>query len=140
MKTIYFGCPLTHSTPEYRSKMVEIRAELEKTYNVLKFYSDPNQMNFDQDSNKICQEIYKWDKNCVESCDVFVAFADYPSTGLGMELAFATSKQKPILLLSQKEVFVPRMARGIVGTVFSHQQYENQLDVLKIIHEFINSL
>jgi hypothetical protein len=57
-----------------------------------------------------------------------------------MELAFAITNHKPIILLSKKGTFVPRMARGVVGTVFTHQEYENEADALRIIDAFVDSV
>ena len=135
--TVYFGYPLSNVTQEYRVRGVQIRSELVQHYKILEFYSNPAEMNFDQNSLIICQDIYNWDKNCVESCDVFVAFGDYPSTGLGMELAFAISSKKPILLLCQKGNLISRMPKGITGTIFEYAEYQGDTELLPIIQTFI---
>lgn len=51
------------------------------------------------DRARLC---YLWDKEMVESADVIVAEASYPSTGLGIELQIACARETPIILLFRK--------------------------------------
>lgn len=44
---------------------------------------------------KLC---YRWDRQMVESADILVAEASFPSTGLGIELQLAESRRLPILI------------------------------------------
>jgi len=41
---------------------------------------------------------YLWDREMVESCDLLVAEASFPSTGLGVELQIAAANETPIIL------------------------------------------
>jgi len=58
--------------------------------------------------------VYRHDiKNCVGQCDVFVAIADEPSTGLGYELAVAVEVRRvPTLVLVQEGKVLTRLVRG----------------------------
>lgn len=42
---------------------------------------------------------YTWDRQMVESADLVVAEASFPSTGLGIEMQIAEASGKPIILL-----------------------------------------
>lgn len=53
-----------------------------------------------EDRARLC---YVWDKEMVEWADVIVAEASYPSTGLGIELQIACSRETPIFIAFKLE-------------------------------------
>ncbi|MDB5992753.1 MAG: hypothetical protein JWQ10_4156 [Herbaspirillum sp.] len=102
---IYIACGLTHVP---RSEFAAYVGLIEKMARYLtdslgaevKYAlkdSDPqlSQKPF-ADRTRLC---YVWDKEMVESSDVVIAEASYPSTGLGIELQIASAKETPILMM-----------------------------------------
>jgi nucleoside 2-deoxyribosyltransferase len=54
-------------------------------------------------------DAYQWDINCVRRCDVLVADLTHPSLGLGMELGVAIESRKPIIMLANDQLALPRL-------------------------------
>ncbi len=107
MKTsIYVGCALTHAPQEYHDQVAQLKLHLGNHFRVKEFLGltagNP-------------QDVYHEDIRCgVGGADVFVAFADYPSTGLGLELGAAVWRcNKPVLLMWQRNSMVTRLIKGI---------------------------
>jgi hypothetical protein len=105
---------------------------------------------------------YTWDRQMVESADVVIAEASFPSTGLGIELQLAENKGTPILLcyrdfgqratkatyhnpddssheLQIGEGFVTLMAKGI-PTIFRTIEYVDEDDGIHQIVAVIDEL
>lgn len=57
-------------------------------------------------------EVYEYDRQCTESCDLMIAICDYASLGLGMELVFRHMTGKPLALFAHTEESVSRMVTG----------------------------
>jgi nucleoside 2-deoxyribosyltransferase len=75
------------------------------------------------------QDVYEWDRNCVLNCDIFVALCDHPSTGLGMELAFAIEHGKHVLAFAHDDTLVSRMILGITYPQFQFDRYRDIADL-----------
>lgn len=102
---IYLACGLTHvPRTEFPAYVLVIESVAQFLTNKLgadvKYAlrdSDPqlSQKPF-EDRARLC---YVWDKEMVEWADVIVAEASYPSTGLGIELQIACSRETPIVVV-----------------------------------------
>lgn len=134
---IYFGCSLTHAPEEYRQSILALRKSLSEKYQVLEFFSNPADMQQNQQSLEYCQQIYTHDRNCVLECDIFVAEVSLPSIGLGMELGFAVENNKPILAILQKPYKTSRMIRGIKSEKFNFFQYSENQEVLEEVEKLV---
>ncbi|MBP0018923.1 MAG: XRE family transcriptional regulator [Cyanobacteria bacterium SBLK] len=73
--------------------------------------------------------VFKTDKHMVEISDLVVAYLGCPSLGVGMELAYAESKNIPLILLYEKEKNISRFPRGI-PTVFAEIKFKNFSDAI----------
>ncbi len=101
---IYLACSLTHVPRGDFSSYVEFLHGLAEYLTVehsaeVKYAlrdSDPQlgQQPF-RDRARLC---YIWDKEMVEWSDVVVAETSYPSTGLGIELQIAHTRQIPVII------------------------------------------
>jgi hypothetical protein len=102
MINIYIACSLTHVPRnlfnEYTSLIHEIAKNLSE-YNVkyALIDSDP-QLDIIEESLK-AHKCYEWDRKMVESSDLIIAEASFPSAGLGIELQIAENKNIPIVLI-----------------------------------------
>lgn len=104
---IYIACGLTHVPRDRFDSYVQFIHELAHRLSLGGSFvryalrdSDPQLATKPfEDRARLC---YSWDHEMVETSDVLVAEASYPSTGLGIELQIATSKGIPIVVCFEK--------------------------------------
>jgi len=58
-------------------------------------------------------DVYCHDRFCTEQADLCVFICDYPSTGLGMEIAFRLASGKPMLCFKRYKAHITRMVTGM---------------------------
>jgi hypothetical protein len=98
---IYIGCGLTHVPRDlfraYACFVNELAATLESVHSVNYALrdSDPQLAGRGKDQARLC---YLWDRQMVEKAEVMVADVSFPSTGLGLELQLAESRDIPVVL------------------------------------------
>jgi len=102
---IYLACGLTHVPRDEFATYVHLIEKVAEHLTVsleaeVKYAlkdSDPqlSQKPF-ADRARLC---YLWDKEMVEWAEVVVAEASYPSTGLGVELQIACTRETPIVMM-----------------------------------------
>lgn len=100
---IYIACGLTH-VPRYMfssyvKRIHYFALELERNGHNVKYAlknSDPQLANIPE--NKKSKFCYKWDKEMVNSTDLIIAEATFPSIGLGIEMQIANTNNIPIIL------------------------------------------
>ena len=85
------------------------------------------------------RDVYQWDiGRCVATCDAFIAICDFPSLGLGYELATAVEKlRKPTLALAQNDAKISRLILGIESPHYRFTRYAMTTEIPKIIEEFL---
>ncbi|HMV08072.1 MAG TPA: hypothetical protein PK325_01415 [Cyclobacteriaceae bacterium] len=166
---IYIASGLTHVPrnmfQEYTNFIHELARTLSSTQDHKVKYalvnSDPQLEEKPQlEKAKLC---YLWDRKMVEEADVLIAEVSFPSTGLGIELQIAESKNIPIILcfrdygnnkadpvsyenpdhkthnLQIGEGFVSLMALGI-PSIFKTIKYSNDSDGIENTINAINLL
>lgn len=83
---VYVGCSLTHAPLEFREEVAALKTKLKSICEVLEFLGL---------NGGTAREVYEHDiNNCVRKCDIFVAICDYPSTGLGWEMAVQSEDRR----------------------------------------------
>jgi hypothetical protein len=133
-KKLYIGCSLTLLPPEKKAEFLEIvskiKKELGKSFEILEFKGIADIGTANQLSPK---EVYDWDiKECVLKTDCMLAICDYPSIGLGYEMATAIEKQNiPVLAVAHKDAVVGRIIRGIDHKKFHFFYYENIEEIIE---------
>ena len=101
---MYVGCGLTHTSDSFRESIERLKVRLRQQFEMLDFVGLTAGTNGD---------VYRWDiEHCVGTCDIFIAICDKASTGLGFELAVATTRGIPILAVAQKDSLVTRLVLG----------------------------
>lgn len=99
---IYIACGLTHiprrKFQSYVKRLHQLAQELSEIGDIkyALIHSDPQLALLNEEDK--AQACYSWDRKMVESADLIIAEASYPSTGLGIELQIAESKKIPIIL------------------------------------------
>jgi hypothetical protein len=128
---VYVGCAIKHAPPEFVEQIKAFRDELEKypRFKVLKFLGRGTP-----------HDIFTWDiRECVDSADVMIAFADLPSTGLGYEMATHFEKNKrPLLVVAHEDATVSGLVLGIHGDAhFEFARYKHLSQVGEMFIAFL---
>jgi hypothetical protein len=100
---VYVGCALTDAPPAFQDNVEELKKKLSKICEVLKFkgLSDAN----------LPHDVYFHDiVKCVSLCDLLLGICDFPSTGLGWEMAVqAEVKHGPVLAVAHQDAKVSKL-------------------------------
>lgn len=132
---IYVGCALTHAPEEFRNSVEALKGRLKEIGQVLAFkgLSDAN----------LPHDVYTHDIiGCVHQCDLLVAICDYPSIGLGWEMAVQTEvRKKPVLAVAHKDTKISKLILDPQLPGYEFVRYENLCDdVYNLVVEKIKSL
>jgi len=118
-KKVYVGCALTHASNEFKEEVERLKKKLENICVVLHFkgLSDSN----------LPRDVYVHDIiHCVHECDILIAICDYPSIGLGYEIATqAESRKKPILAVAHEDAKVTKLILDPAIENYSFCRYKN---------------
>ncbi len=138
MKKLYIGCALINLPSDKRDVLLrnisDLKIKLANSFEVLEFLwvkvSDP--------SKTTPKDVYETDIiNCVGNADCMLAICDYPSLGLGYEMATAIEKHGiPVLAVAHKDSFVSKLIIGINHKDFEFYLYDSFDDVYnKVINK-----
>lgn len=139
-KKLYIGCSLTLLPPDkkdaFLQMITEIKKELTESFEILEFKGLNDLLT---DNPLTPQEIYNFDiKECVMKADCMLAFCDYPSTGLGYEMATAVEKLDiPVLAVAHKDSVVGRIIRGIDHPNFQFMYYNSVNEIIEKTKEWL---
>lgn len=134
---IYVGCAIQGLPPEQWGEMNQGLEDLKwslrkKGYEVLNFRSDGNRQAPEG-------TVFDWDYKQCEDCDAMIALALYPSTGMGMEMAFClkkTPKPAKVLALAPRGNNTSRMVKECNLPGFSYQEFDSWDQIPKMFDEF----
>jgi hypothetical protein len=104
-KQVYIGSALTHLPSaifsEYKTLIVGIADMIEDIFQCKVRYALEDSDPFLPKYNipKRPAECYRMDRELAEQCDLFIAEASFPSTGLGQELQIVAYNNKPAILI-----------------------------------------
>lgn len=116
---LYVGCALRNAPQTFKDSVEVLKQNLEKDFEVLKFLGDKG----------TAQEVFRYDIDCVLDSDAVLAVCDFPSLGLGFEIATALANGKRVLGVAQTDADVSRMILGIDSPLFSFERYTSLSDV-----------
>ena len=83
------------------------------------------------------EEVYSRDIEWIDSCDALIAEVSTPSHGVGYEIAYALSQNKPVLCLHKHGTRVSKMITGNTNPFIIVRDYKHNADISKIIQGFI---
>lgn len=128
--SLYVGCSLTQAPEDFKEEIAALKEKLKEKYEVMEFLGLVDGTE---------QDVYRWDiHECVGKCDIFIAFCDLPSIGLGYELGTAIEKlETPTLMLAQTDAKVTRLVIGVDQPHATFSRYESLADAHKQIDDFI---
>lgn len=136
-KKVYVGCAINGLVEplksEYLANVERIKDKLRDQFEVLDFAGT---------AEGSAQDVYEHDINkCVAEADYMLAMCDYPSTGLGYEMATALEKRRiPVIAFAHKDSSVSRLILGICGKKYSFERYDSLDSVANTFIEIIASV
>lgn len=125
---IYLACALTLATPEHKALMDQLRSRLKKDFEVLDFFGLKSGQ---------ATEVYQYDKNCIDKCDLVIAECSEQSLGVGYEIGYALSTSKKVLAFAREGLTVGRMVRGITDPNFNFQFYSNPEEIINSVKQLV---
>jgi hypothetical protein len=121
MTKLYVGCGLTHAPMEFKNSVAQLKIRLRAMpgLEVLDFLG----------TQGTPRDVYVNDiEKCVKVCDALLAICDYPSTGLGFEMATQVSRQKPILAVAHHQALVSRLILDPPLAFYNFESYWNLVE------------
>jgi len=134
-KKVYVGCALTDASEEFKQSVEDLKQNLRaEGHEVFDFVGL---------TKGTPEDVYRWDiGHCVKNCDAFIGICDFPSLGLGYEIAEAVNLKKPILTLAHQDSKVTRLIIGAAEAVpnFSFKRYKNLEELLPLALRWLDGL
>lgn len=129
-KKLYIGCALTRlpqdKKDDFLKMIIEVREKLGEYFEVMEF------LGITDASMAMPEEVYIHDiKNSIMKTDYLLAICDYPSLGLGYEIATAVEKQGiPVLAIAHKDSLISNLIKGINHKNFQFHYYDSIDDII----------
>ena len=139
-KKLYIGCSLTLLPSDKKDDFLQMISEIKKTlsisFEILEF---KGLADLSTDKPLSPQQIYDWDiRECVMKADYMLAICDYPSLGLGYEMAIAIEKLGiPVLAVAHKDAIVGRIIKGIDHKNFEFHYYDSVDEIIAKTRELL---
>lgn len=132
MKKLYIGCALTNLPAEKRKEFLQLiedlNTRLKDHFEISEFLGVDDLGTQNAFSPK---EIYEHAIiKSVMNADCMLAVCDYPSLGLGYEIATAVEKLGiPVLAVAREDSLVTRLVLGVQSPNFKFYRYKNLEDI-----------
>lgn len=126
---IYVGCALNDAPENFKNAVADLKEQLEERGHAI--------LHFRGQQTTDVREVYQQDiHTCVQECDIMLAICDFPSLGLGYELATMVEKHgKPVLAVAHQDTSISMLIRGIDHSHFTFRQYADFADIEEILEE-----
>ena len=127
---LYVGCALTQAPDDFKKDVENLKGVLK--YDVLEFVGS---------RPAAPPEVYRQDiERSVGRCSAMLAIVDYPSLGLGWEMATASNLKTPTLAVAQVGRAISRLVLGAAEVIpsFEFENYEHLRDVPDQLDEFLS--
>jgi hypothetical protein len=137
-KKLYIGCAINNlpddKKDEFLKMIAGLKKKLSKKFKILDFMGA-----LKKDASP--EETYWRDiHECVGTADIMVAICDYPSTGLGYEMAVAIEQRGiPVLALAQYSSKVSNLIPGIHGREKKKKYWFTRYRTIEQIPEIIET-
>lgn len=128
---IYVGCALTSAPKEFKADVVELKRKLStlEGVEVLEFLGL---------TAGTAHDVYVHDiVNCVGRSDIMVAICDYPSTGLGWEMATQVARGKTLLAFGHHESKITRLVLDPQLPGYSFTRYDHFDEIFEVVKDAV---
>ena len=130
-KKLYIGCALTnlHSDKrkDFLQMIADIKISLQNHFDIVEFLGGN-----DLAHNASAYAVYDHDiKKCILTVDCMLAICDYPSLGLGYEIATAVERQGiPVLAMAHKDSVISKLIQGVDHKNFNFIYYDSAEEII----------
>jgi hypothetical protein len=137
IQSIYVAGGLTEISPDYKILLESVVIALEPLRSVNRFFSLQIKIEPSIDG----QNRYLFNENQVLKSNALVAFCDYPSTGVGMEIMIAHISGKKIVILHKMKSQLSKMFMEFAESFkYPVLLYSNSEPVTDIVKRFLAEL
>jgi len=130
---LYVGCSLTHAPEAFKQQIKQLKITLNHHYEIFEFVGLISGTE---------QGVYQWDVGqCIPQSDVVLAICDYPSLGLGYEIATAVERHhKPVLAVAHADARVTRLILGVQAPGYTFKRYQNMAEIPNLLQAHLAAL
>ncbi len=131
---VYVGCALTHAPQEFRESVEKLKDRLKGICQVLSFKG--------LSDDHIPYDVYSHDiYDCVKQCDILIAICDYPSIGLGWEMATQIEhRAKPLLAVAHKDALITKLIIDPQLPGYEFRRYDDLEDVYDMVRARLETM
>lgn len=86
------------------------------------------------------EDVYTRDIEWIDNCQALIAEVSTPSHGVGFEISYALSIEKPVLCLHRQGVRISKMLSGNSHPRIQIRAYQDEGDIVSIIRDFTISM
>ncbi|MFW9904993.1 MAG: nucleoside 2-deoxyribosyltransferase [Candidatus Thorarchaeota archaeon] len=135
----------------YLSGAIRGGREFQKNYQIINDYlkengyeilthhvASPNVLEIEESIPDV--EIYTQDINWLQECDALIAEVSIPSTGVGYEIAYALTFNKPVLAIYEENRIISVMILGNTSPHLTVLSYPSIPRLLSQIKHFLSSI
>ena len=133
---VYFSCSITGGRAEEKTYQAIVKSMLLAGHIVPTAHlSETNVIEVEKvvDPHEIFARDMKW----LEECDMVVAEVTSPSHGVGYEIAYALTLNKPVLCVSKAGKKVSMIISGNDHKKLAKQTYQNDEEAVAIVNAFL---
>jgi len=92
------------------------------------------------DGDEDPQDIYQRDVNWIQESDLLIAEVSTPSHGVGYEIGYALSLDKPVLCLFDQKVAVSKMITGNPDSLLTVYAYQDLVDAETFLRSYLSQI
>ena len=133
---IYFGCSITGGRDQEKEYQQIVNILIESGHQVPTAHLSKSDV---LDLERIVDpvEVFTRDIQWIDNCQVMVAEVSTPSHGVGYEISYALSNQKPVLCLHKSGIYVSKMITGNTNPLLQVTEYSSSEQLPVILNKFI---
>ena len=133
---IYFGCSITGGRSQEKEYQQIVRILVDDGHQVPTAHlSQPDVMDLELVVDPV--EIYNRDIQWIDNCQAMIAEVSTPSHGVGYEISYALTSQKPVLCLHRSSIRVSKMITGNQNPLLQVKDYRSTEEIPALIRDFL---
>lgn len=133
---IYFACSISGGRKDEKAYQYLVKVLVELGIDVPTAHIAETGIEA-KDGHEDPQDIYKRDVDWIKESDMLVAEVSTPSHGVGYEIGYALSLEKPVLCLYNQEVVVSKMITGNPHPFLSVKAYRDLSEAEQILQTYL---
>jgi nucleoside 2-deoxyribosyltransferase len=133
---IYFACSITGGRQDEKMYQKLVGVLLEMGIEVPTAHIAETGIE-EMDAKEDARDIYQRDVNWIQESDSMIAEVSTPSHGVGYEIGFALTQDKPVLCLHDRSVKVSKMITGNTHPLLKIASYQDFMEAARIIKRFL---